>query len=86
MTVGSDSAFTSIYRNGSSEKFCLAKNDRQSNAGYSNNVVFSSTAVISVAPGDYFEFRINVSGLSGVDQVLNANSTFFALEVVEMDP
>jgi hypothetical protein len=57
---------------------------RQSATGYTNNAVFLASTPISVAEGDLFSIRVNVSGHSGLDQILATQYTYFAVEVVEV--
>lgn len=82
----SGSLYCSIYRNGGSMKFSLAQNIREGTTGYSNNGAWSWTPVIAVAPGDFFELRINKSGIAGAVDLLHETSSFFAFDVVEKTP
>jgi hypothetical protein len=55
---------------------------RQSSTGFSRNSAAAFTDVLDVVAGDYFDLRINVSGLGTVNTILA--DSWFALEVVEV--
>jgi hypothetical protein len=55
---------------------------RHSSTGFSRNSAAAFTDVLDVVPGDYFDLRVNVSGLGTVNTILA--DSWFALEVVEV--
>lgn len=78
--------YVSINKNGAGFLGNHAPTSRQGSTGFTTNAWASWTWDENVVAGDYFEVRLNVSGLAGVDVVLNTNQTFFALTVVEAIP
>lgn len=76
------SVFAQFFRNGASLSPGSGPTARQSNTGFSDNVLPLVSPVVNVTAGDYFEVRATVS-MSGQDQILEDYRTWFALEVVE---
>lgn len=54
-------------------------------SGWSNNIAQLSSAVISVAEGDYFELHMNAGSTTAAFRNVAALETTFAIEVVEAD-
>lgn len=54
-------------------------------SGFAGDDRISVTPVIDVVPGDFFDFRINVS-MTGNDQILANNRTWFEMEIIEAIP
>lgn len=80
------SLYVNIRKNGAILLGNHIPSSRQGATGFTTNNWSSWTWDDNVTAGDYFEVRINASGLSGVDTVLNNEQTFFALTVVEATP
>lgn len=76
------SFYCNITKNGGTH-FSTAMNIRQGTNGYTNNPLLAFTPVLEVETGDYFEVRINRSGIANSDQVESDPTTFFSIEVVE---
>jgi hypothetical protein len=55
---------------------------RHSSTGFSRNSAAAFTDVLDVVPGDYFDLRVNISGLGTVNTILA--DSWFAIEVVEV--
>ncbi|MDD7973451.1 hypothetical protein [Roseinatronobacter alkalisoli] len=56
---------------------------RQSSTGFSSNMASCGTGVLEVSEGDYFQCRVNLSGISA-SQLLSTPLSFFSVEVVEL--
>lgn len=85
--LAAGSIYLSVLRNGAAASASFpgteAMHTRHSGTGYNNNLAFFVTPVLSVSAGDYFELRLNRTGLT-VTSVLTDTATFFAIEVVEV--
>ncbi|GIX11609.1 hypothetical protein [Elioraea sp.] len=86
--LAAGSIFLALARNGtfpgpSSYPGTEALHVRHSGTGFNTNQAFFITPVLSVSAGDYFELRLNRTGLT-VTSVLADPATFFAIEVVEV--
>jgi hypothetical protein len=57
---------------------------RVGGTGFTDNAAFFITPVLSVSPGDYFELRVNRTGLGTPTTVLADAATFMAIEVIEV--
>jgi hypothetical protein len=76
----------SIRRNGATEPNALLNVLREGSTGFANNGAWTWSPVLPVAPGDYFEMRVVLSGMPSVTDLEHDGATFFALEVVEKAP
>ncbi len=75
--------FVNFLKNGNSMTGCTAWSPRQNPVGFINNNALGFTWADPCVPGDYYEFRVNKSGLASVDQILSSFNTWFQIEVVE---
>jgi hypothetical protein len=57
---------------------------RVGGTGFTDNAAFLISPVLAVSPGDYFELRVNRTGLGTPTTVLADAATFFAIEVIEV--
>ncbi len=57
---------------------------RVGGTGFSDNPAFFITPVLAVSPGDFFELRVNRTGLGTPTTVLADAATFLAIEVIEV--
>lgn len=80
------SVFTSFQKNGTSYRWpgaWIESIRHGGSSGWNVNLYHAQTAVIPVVEGDYFELRIQGSGMSSdMDDIL-ADSSWMCLEVVE---
>jgi hypothetical protein len=57
---------------------------RVGGTGFTDNAAFLISPVLAVAPGDWFELRVNRTGLGTPTTVLADAATFMAMEVIEV--
>ena len=57
---------------------------RVGGTGFTDNAAFLLSPVLAVSPGDFFELRVNRTGLGTPTTVLADAATFFAMEVIEV--
>jgi len=76
------SILLTFLKNGASTGALGGRTDRQGTTGFTSNTQNAVSPVLNCVAGDYFEVRVNVN-MSGNDQILAENLTFFGIEVVE---
>lgn len=76
------SMFASINKNGSTVVQAV-NHARFGTIGFSDNVGFSLTPILAVSAGDYFEGRLNISGIGGPTSIIAGLRTFFSIEIIE---
>lgn len=82
-SANTGSMFLSILKNGAAFNGQGAIGNRNSSTGFSSNVLHCHSWSDQCTNGDYYEVRINVNTLTGVDEVVAGTLTWFELEVVE---
>lgn len=75
--------FVSILKNGAAFNGQGALGLRQSASGFTANGGHVHTWSDPCVAGDYYELRINNTGMSGIDEVVSSTFTWFEIEVVE---
>jgi len=79
----SGSLSASFRKNGATVLGSSLVNYREGATGFNNNTIVGFTAVLDVVQNDYFEIRINKSGMTSVNEVLTNDSTWMEIEKVE---